>query len=262
MRKKPSIFSKEYEKKMKQRRIRIFAITIICIVVIALLCIYLTGAFKTALKDVKNEKQSISIKNNNTKDVSKKQPTKSTESKAENKSNDLKYEVKLSSGKSVNLTYENNNNNKTFKDVTPKDANVAYSISPSKKNIVLFDDKSQSILLFDINGNKQDITNSQYVSTNGTVVAKKSQLSSNPSYIWCSSPKFIDNDNIAYISQLPWIGKTSKYVWIRNLQNKSNVMVQSIEGESIKFGDVTDKGLTVISDGTTVYLTAAGEVSQ
>nr|WP_254908688.1 hypothetical protein [Clostridium tyrobutyricum] len=247
---------------MRQRRIRIFVITIVCIVIIALLCIYLTGAFKTALKDIKNEKQSISIQNN-TKDVSTKQPIKkSVEPKTENKSDDLKYEVKLSNGKSVNLTYENKDNNKTFKDVTPKDANVAYSISPSKKNIVLFDDKSQSILLFDINGNKQDITNSQYVSTSGTVVTKDSQLSSNSGYIWCSSPKFIDNNNIAYISQLPWLGKTSKYVWIHNLQNKSNVMVQSIEGESIKFGDVTDKGLTVISDGTTVYLTAAGEVSQ
>jgi hypothetical protein len=78
--------------------------------------------------------------------------------------------------------------------------------------------KFKVYFLFDTNGNKEDITNPEYVSSSGTVISKDNQLSSNPNYIWCSSPKFIDDDNIAYISQLPWLNKSSKYIWIENIQ--------------------------------------------
>jgi hypothetical protein len=39
-------------------------------------------------------------------------------------------------------------------------------------------------------------------------------------------------------------------------------MVQSIEGQNIEFGDITDKGLTVNVDSNTIYLKSTGEVSQ
>ncbi|MCI1715815.1 hypothetical protein [Clostridium sp.] len=256
MRRKPSIFSKDYEKKMKQRRIKIFIISAACIVLIILIGVYLTGALKDVLNDVGKKAQNPVVQNQKiTKTPAKPQTS-------ENKTEKTQYTVQLSSGKSVNLIYENKNNSKAFKDITPKDANVVYSISPSGKNVVLFDGKIQSMLLFDINGKKQDITNPQYISSTGSVVSKDGQLSSDPNYIWCSSPKFIDDNNIAYISQLPWIGKTSKYIWIENIKDKSHLMVQSVEGEDIKFGDSTDKGLTVVVDGKTMYLTASGGISQ
>lgn len=91
---------------------------------------------------------------------------------------------------------------------------------------------------------------------------KNSELSSDPNYIWCSSPQFIDDNNIAYISQLPWIGKTTKYVWIENLNDKSHTVVQNIQGEDLKLDKLTDKGLTVIEDGKTVFLKADGSISE
>ncbi|WP_446897639.1 hypothetical protein ACSVC9_11575 [Clostridium sp. LBM24168] len=256
MRRKPSIFSKDYERKMKQRRIRIFIISAVCVVLVILIGIYLTGTLKTVLNDMGKEKQNPITQNQKVKNIpSKPQPS-------ENKNKKAQYTVKLSSGKSVNLIYENKNNNKIFKDVTPKDADVIYSINPSGKNIVLLDGKIQSVFLFDTNGKKHDITNPQYISSTGSVISKNEQLSSNPNYIWCNSPKFIDDNNIAYVSQLPWLGKTSKYIWIENIIDKSHIMVQSVEGEDVKFGNPTDKGLTVTVDGETMYLTASGEISQ
>lgn len=260
MRKKPSIFSKDYEKQMRKRRIRIFLVSVFCLAFIILISIYLTGMFKTALNDVGKEKKDLASQKQQT---SKKSSTASVKNNSVNDEDEsLQYTVELSDGKSVNLVYENKDNNKIFKDVIPKDANVAYSISPSGKNALIFDSKIQSILLFDTNGNKEDITNPEYVSSSGTVISKDNQLSSNPNYIWCSSPKFIDDDNIAYISQLPWLNKSSKYIWIENIQNKSHIMVQSIEGQNIEFGDITDKGLTVNVDSNTIYLKSTGEVSQ
>lgn len=260
MRKKPSIFSKDYEKQMKRRKIKIFSIFAVCLILIVLLCIYLTGTFKTVLRDMGKKNQNNTVQNQSTKNKASVAPAKNIPDKSEHKK--TQYTVKLSNGKSVNLIYEKKNNSKVFKDVTPKDADLAYSISPSGKNAVVFDSKSQSILLFDINGNKQDITNQQYVSSSGTVISKSSQLASTPGYVWCSSPKFIDDNNIAYISQLPWLGRTSKYVWIENIPNKSHVMVQSIEGDDIKFGDVSNSKLAVTVDSSTVYISNTGDISQ
>ena len=43
----------------------------------------------------------------------------------------------------------------------------------------MFDEKAQSIIFMDINGNKQDVTNPQYTSTSGDVIEKKSQFHHN-----------------------------------------------------------------------------------
>lgn len=126
----------------------------------------------------------------------------------------------------------------------------------------MFDNKAQSIILVDINGNKQDITNSRYVSSSGTEITKTSQLSAQPSYIWCSSPKFISEDTIAYISQLPWIGKSTKYIWIENVKNKTHSLVEGIEGEDIKLDKITDKGLILTIDGKIMYLTSGGNITE
>lgn len=260
MKRKPSIFSKDYEKKMRKRKVKIFIIFVVCLVFIILIGIYLTGTFKTVLNDMGKKKQNPVTQNQKINSTPAK--TESTKNKNSSANGKHQYTVQLSSGQNVNLLYENKNNSKKFSGIGPNNADIPYSISPSGKNIVIFDSKTQSILLFDLDGNKQDITNPKYVSSTGSVISKSSQLSSNPNYIWCSSPKFIDDNNVAYISQLPWLSKTSEYIWIANITNKSHAMVQSAEGKSIKFGDTSDKGLSVTIDGKTVYLKASGEISQ
>ncbi|WP_368489876.1 hypothetical protein [Clostridium sp. BJN0013] len=260
---KPSIFSKDYGKKVRQRRRNIVILVVVCLLVITLGVIYIRGAFKDVI-NTKNAKVNNSAVNKQTTDNNKNVPQ--SDNKAEPKEKDTKkensYKVQLSDGRDITLTYEGDSSNKAFKSAAAASGDVAYDINPSHKNIILFDNAAQSMLLVDIEGNKQDVTNSQYVSTSGDVIQKDSQISSNPSYVWCSSPKFLDDGNIAYISQLPWIGKTTKYVWIENIQDKSHIMVQNIQGEDIKFGELTEKGLTVIADGVTVYMTASGSVSQ
>jgi cell division protein FtsL len=258
---KPSIFSKEYDKKMRRRKRNLIILVIVCIFVIALAVIYIRGAFKDVLKETNKIKSNISAENKPVKDSS-----KGAKAPVENKSKSTEkagsYKIELSDGKSANLTYEGKDSEKKFKSVSPGDGSIVYDISPSAKNIVLFDGKSQSILLVDINGSKQDLTNPKYVSTTGNVIEKNTQISNNPSYMWCSSPKFLDDNNIAYTSQLPWLGKTQKYVWIENIQNKSHVMVQGIQGENVKLQGLTEKGLTVVEDGTTVYVNASGSITQ
>jgi len=255
---KPSIFSKDYEKQMKKRKKRkTFGIFI---AIIAGVFITITISMKDMVKNLSdNLGKSKSI------GTTDKNKVKSTESKKVEATEQKKaevYDIQLSSGKAVSIAYETKNNDKTFKQVPETDTNAVYNISPSGKKAILLDDKVQSIILVDINGNKQDVTNSQYTATNGAVIEKNAQLAAQPDYIWCSSPRFIDDNNIAYISQLPWIGKTNKYIWIENLEQKSNVWIEEIKGEELKLGGLTNKGLTVSEDGKTVFLKSDGSISE
>jgi len=264
---KPSIFSRDYEKQMKKRRNKIVLGISISVIIIMFVVVSMKGIFKNSDKDMGNLKNIVTTDKENIKSTEVKNPDVQSSEKIESseKSKVQKldgYDIQLGDGKTITVVYEVKNNDKVFKKVIPVENKVLYSISPLGKNIVIFDDKMQNIILVDIYGNKQDITNFQYTSTSGTVITKAAQLSTNPNYIWCSSPKFIDEDNIAYISQLPWIGKTTKYVWIENLKEKTHTFVQGIEGEDLKLESLTDRGLTVNVGGRTVFLTSDGNISE
>jgi hypothetical protein len=256
---KPSIFSRDYQKQMKKRKKRITFTIFIVVIVGVFVTISMKGMVKNLSKYEGKSKNIITADKNNIKSTESKK-VEATEQEKAKKSE--AYDIQLSNGKTVSVLYETKNNDKTFKQGVTTDSNVSYNISPSRKKVILFDDKVQSIILVDINGNKEDVTNPQYTSTSGTVIEKNAQLSSQPNYIWCSSPRFIDDNSIAYISQLPWIGKTTKYVWIENLGEKSNVIVQEIQGQELKLEGLTDKGLTVIEDGKTVFLKSDGSISE
>lgn len=277
---KPSIFSKDYESRMKKRRKRITFGIIIVVIAGAFVTIPMKGMTKNLnknlpklnitssmkgivgdlSKNLSKSKNSITTDKNNVKSTENKKVEAADQQKS--KKTDA-YDIQLSNGKTVSIYYETKNNEKVFKQASATDnSNTLYSISPSGKKAILFDDKVQSIILVDINGDKKDVTNPQYTSTSGNVIEKNAQLTAQPNYIWCSSPRFIDDNNIAYISQLPWIGKTTKYVWIETLENKSNFMVQEIQGEELKLEGLTDKGITVVQDGKTLFLKSDGSVSE
>lgn len=256
---KPSIFSKDYEERMRARKKRIALVVLVSVTIVILATVYIRGILKNFTGSTNNVKSNVVSNKNETKSSNTTKQEATNSNKSEKKE---EYVVQLSDGSNVNAVYETKNNEKTFKSISPAESNVLYSISPSGKNIVLFDNKAQSIILVDIDGNKQDITNPKYVSTSGTEINKASQLAAQPDYTWCSSPKFISDDKIAYISQLPWIGKSTKYIWTENIKDKTHALIQGIEGQDIKFDKITDRGLTVIIDGKTMYLTSSDSISE
>ena len=57
------------------------------------------------------------------------------------------------------------------------------------------------------------------MSSKNEIFSKEEQLKKHPTYIWSITPKFIDEDNIAYVSELPWINeKAVQYIWKVNLK--------------------------------------------
>ena len=62
---------------------------------------------------------------------------------------------------------------KKFKYILPLESGVNYDISPNGKNILIYDDKVQKIICYDINGKEKNVTNEKYISTNGSVVIEE-----------------------------------------------------------------------------------------
>lgn len=264
---KPSIFSSQYNEEMKRRkRIKI-------IIGIVLLIIALTAVFGGSINDSIGEKVKLKFEKSKEKGKDQKdgadnikQDSKSKQENEKSQANEMKekeikkdvpktgnYNIKLSNGEEVKLSYNIVNNEKQYTGVLPKGIN--YDISPSKKNIVILENKTQNMILVDSNGNTKDITKKEYVSSKNDVFKKDDILQYNSNYIWCSSPKYLNEDNILYISQLPWFNKEDqKYLWKYNISSNNHYHNLSqaggeISGVNIKYGSNTPEGLEVIVDG-------------
>ncbi|MCR3759484.1 hypothetical protein [Clostridium felsineum] len=262
---KPSIFSSDYEKQQRKRKQRrnISIFLIICAVVFVIIWL---GA-KANLKNIKFPKASTSSSESN-KTSNKKsggtvvKDSKKTSSKNnKDKTQDKALQVNLPDGKQISVVYGENNNDKVVKSVDLNGLNGEYTISPSNKNVVIYEKDTQNMFFIDSNASVQDITYKSYTSGGGTAFNKDAILSSTPGYIWIGSPKFVDDNTVVYISQLPWFdNRQNKYVWKFNIIDKSYVNT-NVTGNDIKINGLTDKGIEIVVDGNTTYMKADGTTS-
>ena len=105
-----------------------------------------------------------------------------------------------------------------------------------------------------------DVTKKEYVSSTGTTFSKDSVLKGKSDYIWCIDPMFIDDNSIAYVSNLPWFNKTTKYVWIYSIKDNVHYNIEAISGENIKLTKGTDNKINVLVDSKNMILNAAGGI--
>lgn len=267
---KPSIFSSNYKRKMRRRRIFIGLITACIILAVTATWLLTKDSFKKKITDIKtdfltkeNERsKQIDKESKNKENLNKKQnEAKTPAEKTIEEKKEQGYDLALANGSKIKVVYEGQGEEKKFKHILPLESKTQYDISPNGKAAVVFDDKIQRVKYIDISGKVTDITRNQYVSNSGNVVINRDEwLQSKPDYIWCTSPKFIDDNNIAYISQLPWLNKSTKYIWITNSKGSNHVYVTSVNGENIKFNNIDPKGLSTTIDGNVFYLKSTGEV--
>lgn len=284
---RPSIFSKEYERKMRTRRIR--NVTLILIVIIASGAFILRNNFmiwvsnKIDIKDVaKNNVMSFvtnKVKNAFTErkgsgeaDLSKDkaEPEKAAAIEESSEKNipvetsislEKYYEMKLNNGISVNVIYEENGEDRKFKNAS-SEGRIYFNISPSGKGIVILDEESQDMFIMDDTGRVVDITKKQYISTSGKEIYNKDeQLVKVPGYIWHRTPKFIDENNIVYISNLPWFNRTEeRYIWKVNLTTNEQINILRSAATNLSFDKLTENGLLASIDGKEKYIQTDGKI--
>lgn len=282
-RRKPSMFSKDYEKQMKRRRRRYVILILTCIA--AVIVIVFSSPIKQSLlnikntailnkdskdKDNKNEKSETATNNNKEDNKDKIDNKGQEENKEENlkeeevnkpKTTQEEKEIKLNDNTTVKVVIDNKDNDKKIISISNAE-NTTSDISPSGKQAVFEEKKEQRIFIMNVSGDLKEITKKEYVSTENEIFSKESVLQYRPGYLWGGNPKFIDEKNIAYISYLPWINEEkNQYVWMIGLQNLEHVVYYNLTGKDIKFGKIEEKGLSVNIDGTVKYLNGEGNIA-
>lgn len=258
---KPSIFSKDYAKKMKQiRRRRVF----ICFIGI----LALIFSFTYVIRDKSFHLHHFnSIVKGKEKKQDKSKEKHSRIAKDDNSKNEeTYYDVKLSDGSNLRLIYEVVNGEKKFKYIDNGDnkLNCSYNINPDLSGVIICDNSSQNIIYVNINGEISDITKKQYVSSSGDVFLKDNVIKNNANYIWARNPVFIDNENVAYVSELPWINQEgTKFLWIINVHNpENNNVFYNIYGNNIELGKIDAKGLAINIDGKSGFVDINGNFTE
>lgn len=275
--KKPSIFSKHYDKEVKRRKKVILLAIIIPVIGLS---IFLSTDFKGLLNKGINTiilNKSKEDKESKVAEVQKKpeevveQKTNAEKAKAKQAAIAAKakssignstFIVSLSDGQKITIEYSLVATKKTIKGVSNAKG-ILYDISPSKKSMVIQSTKNQDLLYVDVNKVSKDITRKIYKSSKNEAYSKQEKLKNSPDYIWSITPKFIDENNIAYVSELPWMNeKKVQYIWKLNLKDNVQMQANPASGTKITFKKVTSKGLEANIDGKVVYVTALGEVTQ
>jgi len=260
---KPSIFSKDYERRMKRRKTKIiFAISLAIVVIVVI--IFNSKIKNLDLTNVRDQMQAWVDSDKQKEDV----PESVDSEEIEETKNPAEVEktyvnINISEGIVAKAEYIEEQGKKKFVSVDPIDG-VSFNISPLKEQII-FVDKSQNLKLVSTEGVIRDLTKNVYVSQSGISYQKDKALIDTPAYIWHSQGKFIDDSKIVYVSELPYFGNSGQkqFVWLYDLATNSDRPLWNLVGKQIAVGDVVpDKGIAITVNGKIFYLKSDGNVSQ
>ncbi|MEG0308691.1 MAG: hypothetical protein RR636_12165 [Clostridium sp.] len=263
MGKKISMFSKDYRRRLKLRRIKYMAM-IITFFIIAGIVVGMASSDRKFIfirSLISREDSNVNEEINPSGEVESKEQDNIEQDKDEVKIPNVveSFDVKLQSGEGVTVKYEEIEAKRKIQAVEGA-KEIKCSLSPSKEKALILEKSSQSIYLVNADETLIDITNTKYVSTTNEVFTKESVIKNNPAYKWIENAEFIDDNNIAYTSGLPWIKDTGdRYLWIVNLENNAHTGYFNIKGKNVTFGEVTSNGVLIYLDDKEIKVNKYGE---
>ena len=260
---KPSIFSRDYERQMRKRRKRIFLISILSVFLIGTLFIAVAVNsinMETLRNKVQNWIDEDKIKNEENTLIKEEVIEEDIIEEAPKEPEIKTMDLLIREGLILKAEYEENNGEVKFKGIKDIPSNIYYVLNPNN-NLILTIDENQNMKIFNVDKNEANISKESYVAPNGEVFNKNNILESYEGYLWNVEAKFIDSTKVAYISNLPYFGYAlNKYIWIVDLNDNSHKTLWNSKGKDIKFGDIKENGLEVTIDGVTKYINSNGEL--
>ncbi|MGL4569863.1 MAG: hypothetical protein ACRCVJ_02220 [Clostridium sp.] len=248
---KPSIFSRDYEKKMRRRKIKISVVVALVAVVTGIL-IY---KFKIEEMDFSNVRGKLQAWVDSGNDNSDEKVTEEVQEETKPEPPKKTYiEAKINDKLTLKCEYKSENDKKEFASIENADG-ISYDISPNKQMIIVLD-KDQNMQLINIDGKVTDVTKKEYISKKGDKFKKDLKIKENKDYLWHSQAKFMDDENIVYVSNLPYFGTaaTNEYVWIYNIKDKKDTISWKTKGKDITIGKTVPKKGIEIKSGKNEYI--------
>lgn len=251
---KTSIFSSKYHK--RQKRKKLFQRTALFLLVAAALFLL----FRTPITNmVERVRQNIKEEEKQREEILEQIPTPvETPAEEEEPEEPLLPEpvyltVTLPGGEMFSIEVVEENGEKLFK---PLDGTLPMEadLSPSRKKLVALESTTQDLYLVDTEGAVTDITYRTYKNTRGYTASKESILERLPDFDWASQPKFLDEDTVVYMSQLPWFDER-RFLYIVELDPLSHRNFQRVGGEEVVLLERVENGLKFSIKGVEEVLT-------
>lgn len=266
---RPSIFSREYETRMKRRKRTIFLLFLIIMISIGVFTF--KGNLKSSIVKAKDRISTLfdkeEVKNNENQITTNKDINEESTIQEEivevDKEEEKFIDIKLSNGDVLKALYEGDGEGRRFKLISGLQGGNKADISPSGKSIILSDSFTQDLKLINSEGKEINISKLEYVSKNGEIFAKDSIISKYAGYNWGSSARFIDETHIVYLSQLPYFGTgdLDTYVWMIDTSNAQHKTIWKLKGKEISIGSLKEGKLEVSVDKKLYLLLPDGNVS-
>ena len=262
---KPSIFSRDYERLMRKRRKRIAIISILGVLVIGILFLKMAmnsinmETLRSKVQSwIDEDNEEIQDNTNKTNEENKQEETVQEETPKEPEIKTMDLIVR--EGIILKAEYEESNGVVKFKGIKDAPSNIYYTLNQDK-NLILTIDENQDMKIFNVNTKEANITKDKYVAPHGEVFNKSSVLQTYNGYLWNVEAKFITNTKVAYISNVPYFGyDLNKYIWVVDLNDNSHKTLWNSKGKEIKLGEIKEKGLEVTIDGNVKYINSNGEL--
>lgn len=263
--KKPSIFSKDYEKIMKKRKRKKIIIGILSICIAGILVTEVANYDFSKLKDrlqawvdedkEKDDKEQL-VQADETNESSEVQEPVVEEIPAE------KYLDVIISDTPISFKLKEENSETLIESVKEVPENYYIYIGNNGKDAVVLD-TNQNINIVYASGEIKNVTLAQYVGPDGEIYLKDNIRNLYQGYIWHSAPVQISENKIAYITNIPYFGyNLNKYISIIDIDSNTHSTLWASKATEIIFGQMQEKGLEVNIDGNLRYITSNGELVQ
>lgn len=265
---RPSVFSKDYEKLMRRRRINI-TLVILIIISSGFFGIryylknynidFLDSIFKKTESDQKG-----TVKNPTPEPTAEPTVTPTEQPKPKNT-----YEYISSNGDRYTVSYETTDQGIAFIGIDSIYDDLGYDISRDKQYIVFEDRAVADIMLMSGDGKTIKINPSSYYSKTASVLIKKEDmLAKVQNYIWSAKPHFTSDNKVVFLTDIPYLYDDGKlYMWTISLSGQLGSLIGNFETEdktAVTYEGYREDGSLIISfNNKTYYLKPnSGSLSQ
>ena len=263
--KKPSIFSKDYEKIMRKRKRKKIIIGILSICIIGILVTEVANYDFSKLKDrlqawvdedKKTDDKEQLVQTDEANESSEVQEPMVEETPVE------KYLDVTISDTPISFKIKEENSQILIESVKEVPENYYIYIGNNGKDAVVLD-PNQNINIVYASGEIKNVTLAQYIGPDGEVYIKDNIRNLYQGYIWHSTPVQISEKKVAYITNIPYFGyNLNKYIAIIDIDSNTHSTIWASKATEIVFEQMQEKGLEVNIDGNLRYITSNGELIQ
>lgn len=263
MRKKPSMFSRNYRRQLRNRRIKLIGGIVLTVLVLTI--IVFNRSISTVFHSFRTSLSSISQKSNDEKIEINKDDINKPIDENNNNVNEVElkeesFDVTLNSGLILNLKYTVDGEEKTFNEVQENEKFYC-NVSPNKQKIVVLDKSTQEAYIIDITKSVVDFTKKEYKTTKNEIFKREYVISKINNYVWMNEPTFMSENHIAYISNLPWLNNNGvKYLWVYEISKGEHKGYYKIKGSDLNLGKLTEKGLTININDKEIVVNTDGNI--